>query len=250
MTGGGDAGRGGRLILHVGTHKTGTTSFQESLKVNAGALAARGIGAVSESFDDQAGAVRYRYNLMDLADLFIRPEIETGHRIRKGARPPAGLRAAVARAGWARRLARRPERDLIVSSESLCFLRSPQEARRIRRFIAGVRRKPVILLVTRNPDDWRASWTAQLGANRRVHKALAAADPSLRIDAPWYYDLAAIREFWGKLGDLREIDFDAVMAEERNIVPHLYRAAEIDPDGLDLEVRLNTRQEKSTPART
>lgn len=234
----------GRLILHVGTHKTGTTSFQESLKVNTKALCARDVGVVGEAFVSRDGDSRERHNLMGLADLFIRPEIATGHRLRSGAqRPASGLAAAWQRRGWARTLARRPERDLVLSSESLCFLRTPREARR---FLAATRRRPVILLVTRNAADWRESWTAQLMQNKRVRKGMAAApDPALRIDADWYFDLAAIRKFWSGLGELREIDFDAAMAEDGNIVPRLYREAGIDLAGLDVDVRLNTRAGRS-----
>lgn len=240
-----DGRRARRLILHIGTHKTGTTSFQESLKVNADRLAAQGVGVVSEPFTTRTGEVRRRTNLMGLADLFIRPEIATGDRLRRGQGPVPGGRAAWARTAWALRLAWRSERDLILSSEGMCFLRTGREAARIRRFFAASRRRPLILLATRNPDDWRASWSAQLAGNARVRAGLAAADPGLRIDAPWYYDLAAIRAFWGGLGELREVDFDAAMAAEGNIVPQLYRAAGIDPAGLDVEVRLNTRAEKS-----
>ena len=239
----------GRLILHVGTHKTGTTSFQESLKVNAPLLARRGVGVVDEGFTSRTGEARSRTNLMALSDLFIRPGVATGYRLRRGQEPAQGLiggvRSAWERSAWALRLARRPERDLILSSEGMCFLRTPQEARRIKRFLAATRRRPLFLLVTRNPDDWRASWSAQLDGNKRVRQGLAASDPALRIDAPWYFDLEAIRAFWGALGELHEIDFDAAMAAEGNIVPGLYRAAGIELAGLDVDVRLNTRAEKS-----
>lgn len=242
-----DGGRkGGRLILHVGTHKTGTTSFQESLKVNADILRDKGVGAVGETLVGRDGEARFRYNLAGLSDLFIRPEIATGFRLRHGHDTPTPrFEAAVRRSRWAIDLRRRPERDLLLSAEGFCFLRTAAEARRLRRFLAATRRRPVILLATRNAADWRASWTAQLMKNKSVRAGLAKADPAHRIDADWYFDVDAIRSFWSGLGELREIDFDATMAVEGNIVPRLYREAGIDLDGLDVDVRLNTRAERS-----
>lgn len=246
MTEDAGAGPGGRLILHVGTHKTGTTSFQASLKANAAVLAARGVGAVGTPKVGRDGKTRLRYNLADFAHLFLRDTIVSGHRLRYGAgRNAPGIRGSRSRLQWALDLARRPERDLILSAEAFCFLRTAEEARNMRRFIALTRRTPLILLVRRNEADWRASWTAQLSKNPRVRDGLAASDPTTRIDGEWYFDLDAIRAFWAALGDLREIDFDAAIAAEGNIVPQLYRAAGIDPAGLDVEARLNTRAGKS-----
>lgn len=113
----------------------------------------------------------------------------------------------------------------------------------MRRFLALTRRRVVILLVTRNETDWRASWKAQIAKNKKVSRILANTDPAIRIDADWYFDLAAIRAFWSGLGELREVDFDAAVAEDGNIVPRLYRAAGIELAGLEVDVRLNTRAE-------
>lgn len=235
-------GRPGRLILHIGTQKTGSTSFQESLKSNTGKLAARGIGTVSETFTARDGQKRERYNLAALSDLFIRREVPTIYRVRHGAaRPKSRIGAAWLRARWALALWRRPERDLVLSAEAFCFLRNEKEARKMRRFLALTRRRIVILLVTRNETDWRASWNAQIAKHRQVSRKLANTDSSLRIDADWFFDLSAIRDFWSALGELREIDFDAAVAEDGNIVPRLYREAGIDEAGLDMDVRLNTR---------
>lgn len=82
------AGRPGRLILHIGTQKTGSTSFQESLRSNTGTLAARGTGTVSETFVARSGQKRERYNLAALSDLFVRQAVPTIYRVRRGAARP------------------------------------------------------------------------------------------------------------------------------------------------------------------
>jgi len=190
------------------------------------------------------GQKRERYNLAALSDLFIRQAVPTIYRVRGGAaRPNTRIGAAWLRARWALALRRRPERDLILSAEAFSFLRTEREARMMRRFLALTRRRVVILLVTRNETDWRASWEAQIAKNKKVSRILASTDPAIRIDADWYFDLAAIRAFWSGLGELREVDFDAAVAEDGNIVPRLYRAAGIDLAGLAVDVRLNTRAE-------
>jgi hypothetical protein len=231
-----------RLILHIGTHKTGSSSFQRSLMLNERVPAERGVGVIRERDMYAASSNPNELNLTSLSHLSVRPELPTPMRLKNEGRPHEGaIRRALLRRLWARDLAKRPKPVLIGSAESFCFLRTPREARQLSGFLAAIRRDLVVLLVARDEAEWRASWRAQLEKRPKVREGLAKVDPSVRIDGDWYFDLAATRAFWSALGEVREIDYDAEIAVSGNIVSRLYREAGIDPEGLETSVRINAR---------
>jgi len=239
-----------QLILHIGTHKTGSSSFQRSLMLNERALAKRGVGVIRERDMDAASSNPNEMNLTSLSHLFVRPELPTPMRLKNESRPHEGaIKRAVLRRLWARDLAKRPQPVLIGSAESFCFLRTAREARQLSGFLSAIHRDLVVLLVARNEAEWRASWQAQLEKRPKVREGLAKVDPSVRIDGDWYFDLAAIRAFWSALGEVREIDYDAEIAISGNIVSRLYREAGIDPEGLETSVRINERPDSGKRGR-
>lgn len=236
-----------RLIVHIGTHKTGTSSFQESLRANQERLAECGVGVVHHTVPTQAGATTARFNLAALADLFVRPGLTTGHRLRHPAdNPRARLSRAWRRWRWARDLAQRPETDLLLSAEGFCFLRTPREAQQMQTFLRRTGRRPVFLLVQRNETDWRASWASQVFKEKGLLDAQAKKRSDDRIDGEWYFDQQAIIDFWAPMGDVRRIDFDAEMAASGDVLPGLYREAGIDPEGLEIVARKNIRRSEQT----
>jgi len=233
-----------RLFLHIGTHKTGTTSFQHSLAANRAALLQQGIGVKKERFIRPDGSQRHLVMLHGTVNAMLRPELISGfrvNRLRRGIDPDSEQRETPEEV--AADIAARRVRSVVASAESFCFLRTAEEQARVRTFLAATRRKPVILLVHRREADWRASWDNQLRKTPESWQLLQGLPEARRPDGEWYFDLAAIRAFWRPLGKLREIDYDAEMAARGSILPALYREIGADITALDLGFRRNERVE-------
>ncbi|RME16983.1 MAG: hypothetical protein D6801_04355 [Alphaproteobacteria bacterium] len=230
-----------RIILHVGTHKTGTSSFQASLAANRARLEADGIVPVArKGGDGRPGAEAY--NLAGLANLFIRPDLATPPRLRAPGREPKPEEAARRRRLFARRLAEDPAETLLLSAEGFCYLRSAEEAGWMRDFLAETGRAAQILLVLRGEAGWRQSWRNQLARDTRVRRALGALPEARRPDGEWYFDRAALTGFWAGQGALTVVDYDAALAADGSVLPALYRALGVDPAGLDLDFHQKRRR--------
>ena len=42
---------------------------------------------------------------------------------------------------------------------------------------------------------------------------------SNRVDAKWYYNHDAIKNFWGQVGPVKIIDYDEVIKNDRSVIP-------------------------------
>ncbi|RME17662.1 MAG: hypothetical protein D6801_02920, partial [Alphaproteobacteria bacterium] len=192
------------LYLHVGTHKTGTTSFQKSLRANRAGLIRQGFFPFGVRFKT-GGKPRKRlsYHAFSLTHIILRPELAGNRRASLGL-DTAPEAVAELRARLLRRLRAREEESIIVSAESLCFLRTPEEKGELQRFLADVGRAVKVVLVFRNEADWRASWTNQLTKNRPEGSRGRRGDrpDAQRLNGEWYYDKPAIIAFWKDIGEL------------------------------------------------
>lgn len=231
-----------RLYLHVGTHKTGTTSFQASLGKNKRVLRAKGVAPLAAP---KGNSHRFwhpvRYNNTLLAQSFLRDGVATVTRLAHNRfRAPSEARARVQAEALAR-IAQSPEPRLILSAEAFCFLRTQAEAQAVAAFLAATGREMVIVVAWRRPEDWAASWHDHIAKSPvRARRNLMRPDAK-RADGAWYFDKPAIRAFWGQFGPLREVDYDAALAGEGNVIPALYRAMDVDPAGLKLAFSRNRR---------
>ncbi len=101
------ATRDTRLVLHVGTHKTGSSSFQRSLMLNETGLAEHGGGVIRELDLHARTSNPNEFNLTSLSQLFMRPELATPARLKHDGRPQeSAIRRAVLRRRWACDLAK------------------------------------------------------------------------------------------------------------------------------------------------
>ncbi len=224
---------GGTLWIHVGTHKTGSTSIQKALHRCKAGLNAVNVAVYPES------------NAWALANLFIRPELQTTPRLSGWVSAPtpaefdAGLKDM-------RQICRGPHSGVVVSSEEFCLLRGPQEAESLRSSLGKMFSRIIPVVVLRNVADWRASRCDQLKktGNWEAQKALPDAQST---DGEWYYDTAAILAFWSQLGQVIALNYDQSVASKGSILPDFAQA--IGQDGLfdEVDLRLNTRSD--TPAR-
>ncbi|MWD29643.1 hypothetical protein E0K89_019355 [Aquicoccus sp. SCR17] len=217
----------GTLWLHVGTHKTGTTSIQRALSLRGPDLAAAGVALGPDE------------NAWALANLFLRPELRTTPRV-KGRTVPRLLadsdteieRLAEARGALP---------DMVISSEEFCMMRTGLEALALHSTLGArfARIRPVLVL--RGEAEWRASREDQLRKTGlwEIQQGLPEAQS---VNGEWYYDREAIFDFWRAIGPVTVIDYDDAVAREGTILPAFARA--IERPGLfgGVDLRLNQRR--------
>ncbi|MGL6208496.1 MAG: hypothetical protein ACRC14_01545 [Paracoccaceae bacterium] len=218
---------GRTLWLHVGTHKTGTTSLQYALRRKRGILAKTGVKVWPEQ------------NAWRLANLFLRPTMQSNTRAKGNAVPPtlAEIRAAhgiiVGNLG--------DFRQMIISSEQFCMLRQPIEAFGLSSILGDLFDRIIPIVTFRNDADWRASWQGQI-RRAGVWEFQTGLPDDQSANGDWYYDRAAIIAFWQDFGPVRVVDYDAACARDGSILPAMAEA--LDQPGLfaDQSVRLNARE--------
>ena len=220
------------LFVHIGTHKTGTTSFQSALAERYYRLRARGTHVYMDDLRGQRVV-----NAVPTAHSVFRPSLRTPSR-RAGVVGRGGVfvRARVM-ARMHRFLADDDAARFVVSAEAFCFARDDAERDRVRRLFERPGIEIVPLLCLREPAGWRRSWTAHLDRfEPKFRGSPGRGRDDIRGD--WYYDTEAIRDFWSAVGDLRVIDYDAEVAARGDVVPALFEAigegASAPSDGLFL----------------
>lgn len=190
---------------------------------------------------DQAAELRQRgvepwiekgkANAVQLAHAWLRPEVKSLVRLRKGEDADA--------VGWkngARQRLRRRAREsdasaFVVSGETFCFLRTKLEAVALRKFLGTAFSEVRPIIVLRNRDDWVASWCAQVEKSGLGDEVAAQPDDT-RLTADWYFDAAALEAFWKGIGPTTCIDYDDALRTDGSILPAFLRA--IGQDDLPL----------------
>jgi hypothetical protein len=229
------------LYLHAGTHKTGSTSFQRSLRANAAKLTERGFFPFGLPVaKGRRSAGRKKYNLGKLTNTFLRPGIASISRVAQGRFPdPAVMERD--RASYLNDLKALRNPNLILSSEALTFLRTPAEKEAMRVFLESIGREVKIVLVRRDEASWRASWENQLRKFPKVWQCNLSLPDEQRANGEWYYDWPSILGFWSDLGDVSVVNYNEERARDGNVIPAIYRAMGIDVDGLDTRFERNRR---------
>jgi hypothetical protein len=210
-----------RAIVHVGTHKTGTTSFQAWARRYRTELAAR---TAIHYYDG-----RFSRNHYELALLCLR----------RGLIPVSGMEAA-----WClgegqadvrahiRRQVERPVQSLLCSTENLSYVREPDEVDRLVELLRP--REVSVVVVLRDPAEFLRSVRAELGR----HGLQPSADPdSITYVEPdsWLlrYDdlLGAYRAVLGP-ERVTAISYEESVQRDGSIIPAILRACGADTAGL------------------
>lgn len=106
-----------------------------------------------------------------------------------------------------------------MSAESLCFLRAPAEPRHMKKYLEKLSCDVVIIACLRNLKDWQKSNSAQLAKMKYHGSHIYPLPASNRVDAKWYYNHDAIKNFWGQVGPVKIIDYDEVIKNDRSVIP-------------------------------
>lgn len=229
-------------IIHIGTHKTGTTAFQSALWQSREHLAAVGVGVVADSESGQC---------LSLANEAVRPDLifpaRTGN-------PDLLLpeARAVARA-WLREQFAASYPRVIASHEALSFVRSAAEARRVRRLVAG--RRVTIVAVIRHPDDYARSFADQLASMGFSTESRYASSFMNLSPGSWLFDtrrlLDSYRTVFGRQSVI-VLDYDEVRASgssTRGLWEACGLPALADPSVLDAWTNVSGEKPPHPPAR-
>ncbi len=197
-----------RIFVHIGTHKTGTTSFQDWLARHETELQDRfGLGVYHGAFP----------NCREVGLACASPSRSLPTRGIPQWIDPEWRRHV---SGLVTTQLARPE-DLVLSSEALSFLRSPAEVETLARLLQG--REATILVVLRNRAEFLESWAKHLQRDRYK----LSRDPSSFAyvkDDSWLADydslLDAYRSIFGT-EHVRVIDYDHAMSSHGSVIPLL-----------------------------
>lgn len=202
-----------RVVLHIGTLKTGTTSFQRWFSDNESAITsltgfrwyrgefpdAREIAAACIDEDRQTPA-------MALGFFPTRPGAEWD-TWRRGVLDNVRSQIAVS------------QQPLYVSCEALCLLRAPSEIARLAGLFEPATTK--IVLTLRNPRGFLDSWKQHLEHDffRRSNDPTSFAYVH---DDSWLVDYAALEAAYRAVfADMEVIDYDAALSHDGSIIPAL-----------------------------
>lgn len=223
-----------KIILHVGPHKTGTTSIQNALLENEEILNSKGIGTFKNTRLN--GEISANCNVLSLS--FVRPELINRARFLNNIPPPSEnvrneqfvlLQGEIAK-----------YERLIVSSEGFSFLRTVQEKELLQSFLSRLIVEIRILLTIRNKREWKKSYLGHLrrsaeGLFEKIHQVPEAS----RVSSNWYFNQNELIAFWKDLGTLKLLDYEKAMKKEGNIIPCFLRAIDEKPGEYKIDIFKN-----------
>lgn len=207
----------GRVILHIGTLKTGTTSFQRWFSDNEVVItASTGCRWFHGAFPD---AREIAAACID--DGRQTPAMALGFFPARGSDDwttwVGSVRASV------RSQVEESDAPIVVSCEALCLLRTPSETARLADLFDPATTE--IVLTLRSPQGFLSSWKQHLEHDffRR------SSDPTSFAyveDDSWLVDYAALEAAYRSVfrGRFTIIDYDAALAADGSIIPALVAA--------------------------
>ena len=228
-----------RVFLHIGTHKTGTTSFQKWLREHEDVLRERhGLGVYRGGFPNNREVGLACANVDRLlpvrqipqwSDPVWRDHVNDLARIQM----------------------QRDEPSIIVSAESLSFLRADDEIRRVHRMFSD--REATILVTLREPAEFLASWGRHLTRGKYELSDDPRSFAYVGADS-WLarYDelIDAYARVFGR-DRVLTIDYERVTAEHGSVIPGIMRHVVGDTTELPdwSGYRFNTSAQFASPRR-
>lgn len=200
--------------IHIGTHKTGSTSLQRWLSEHRALLEGQGFGLYE--------GMHNKDNHIELYLAAMRPERDSfGKQSLRDVVFDAGYTAAVSERvrGFVQACG---QENLIFTTEGLSLLRHPDELETLRGMFEGVCGAAGVVLYLRNKADYLESYRRQLlkvpGRKKSdtFWSALYVEDDTWLTD---YDQLIAAYEGAFGAGSVKVIDYDGEMARRGNIIP-------------------------------
>lgn len=215
-----------QLFLHVGTHKTGTKSFQAYLVDHLTRIRSQGVAVATERHP-RLGLLA---NCFSLPNAVLRPGLMTIARMTGIAKTPGFWQRARSKALVTGFLLDRTAARFVLSAEGFCFARDSGELVRIKALFSAPDLEVIPVVCLRADDAWRASWLGQV-ERLQPHYRLPHGQGINDIRGDWYFDKREILRFWQQVGPVRTVDFDAAVRQHGTIIPDLLAAMEIEDCG-------------------
>jgi Sulfotransferase domain len=199
-------------FIHIGFHKTGSTSIQAFLQAHAQTLASSGLAFYQ--------GAHFLDNHVELHVASMRPERDSGFKNRSGILVDKAYRDR-AKSSVDEFLSGSPAERIVFSSEGLSLLRFRDEVQVLRQLIS-VRHVKVIAYL-RNPTDYIRSYANQIRKDPKTlprhidQDSFAYTEPDT-----WLLDyekrLMPFRDVFGS-ENVIAIDYDEQMSRYGNVIP-------------------------------
>ena len=229
------------MHLHIGMHKTGSTSLQEYLRIHTEELSRLGV-AVFRGV--------HKHSAVEFPLLAAEPEKDLPAKsLFPLSNDPvwlASLRESVVR----QVSAARATDHLIISSEGLAFLRAPTEIAALAELLPDCEVR--VVLAHRNEREAAAAFRHTL-LGMGLRESDDPASCCHLAPGSWVFDHESLADSYRAQfgsGSVTVLDYDAETTEGRSVVPTLLTALALDlgtvprPD----DRRLNSRSPAPTPA--
>ncbi len=205
--------------IHIGTHKTGSTSLQRWLSEHRALLEGQGFGLYE--------GMHIKDNHIELYLAAMRPERDSfGKQSLRNVVFDADYSAAVSERvrGFVRECG---QENLVFTTEGLSLLRHPDELETLRGFFDGVCGGINVVLYLRNKADYLESYRRQLLKVPGRKKSDTYWSALYVEDDTWLTDydqlIAAYENAFGA-GSVKVIDYDGEMGRRGNIIPSFAEA--------------------------
>jgi hypothetical protein len=212
-----------QLILHIGTHKTGSKSLQRFMMDHAVDMSRHGIalyrGELRETNHIELHLAAMRDERDSIARLARKDlTIDAAYRRRVAERVQAFIRS-------------REEKQIVLTSEGLSWLRYEGEIDRLKMLLDADRHETKVVLYLRNKEDFLRSYTAQIHKvpgrvpSRDSASTLYVEPDSWLVD---YESLVAMYQRGFGAQNVVVIDYDHEMRNVGNVIPSFLRVLGLD----------------------
>jgi len=226
------------VYIHIGLHKTGTTSLQKFCKENAQFLENRGVKYYTPTF------WRSHCNANEVAALILRKGIWSGYTESisqlKGSEQQREEEFLFIVQKHVHDFLRGSHNDnVFISGEHMSLMRTREEARRLKEILTQAGHVPHIILVLRELEDWWKSYCNQIRQKERScckdYNSMAYIE-----DSSWLKDIDALIE-------CIKSTFDNVTVLEYgdNIIPEIFATVGVEIDGVGTQFFLNRRASRA-----
>lgn len=203
---------GGDVVIHIGVHKTGSTSIQAFLETHRTRLLAHGLNFYS--------GTPLPSNHVELHLAAMREDRLSPYKLtHKFQLTDEFTKSVVAR--LERHLAEPGTK--IFSNEGISFLRFPDEFERLHRLFPGQDLRIVAYL--RDKAEWRQSYAAEM-RKRNLPSEIDATSFAYLGEDSWLLDfeerIGAFRNYFGA-SNVTVLDYDKCLAEDGTVIPSFLR---------------------------
>ncbi|GAA4642127.1 hypothetical protein GCM10023115_03900 [Pontixanthobacter gangjinensis] len=225
-----------RLYLHIGTHKTGSSSLQHYLGAQRKTLVSHGFAYFTGAYEPD--------NHVEFFAIALRADREAFSRAKYGIEQTDKALAAAA-ANFQEFRQANQKQALIVSTEGLSLLRHDDEVERLNTILGAEMLDIVPILVLRDKAAFLKSFRKQILKHADRELSNDPASINYVEQDSWLADFGAIKSLWRKhFGEnaLRIIDYDQAMKRDEDVLPAALKAMDLPESFIPVagSVRLNT----------